>query len=154
MVNGLAGPERSHQGEALVEPVPALDRAARVAEGLEVGRSAEADAEDEPAAREPVDPRRLVRELPRQATRGRRDHRPQHEPRAFGHDGQDRPGIDAAHGAIRERDEVVVDEEPVPLALLRQDGDVDQRPGLAEEAEVRAIDTEAHGRHLLRTHRT
>src|SRR2546423_4772531 len=134
MVDELAGPEPSHQGEALVEPVPALDRAAGVAERLEVEGCAKADTEHEPAARETIDPSRLVRELPGQATRGRCDHRPQYELRAFGHDGQDRPWIDAAHSATGERDEVVVDEEPVPSALLRQDGHVDQRPRLTAQA--------------------
>src|SRR5438552_3950508 len=99
MVDGLAGPELSQQGEALVEAIPALDRAVAVAEGLEVERSAEADPENEPAARESVDGDGLAGELPGQTACGRCDHRSQHQLRAVGYDGQDRPRIDAAHGA-------------------------------------------------------
>jgi hypothetical protein len=100
-----------------------------------VGRRADPDAEDQPAATQPVQARRLPGQLPRPPPRYRRDHGAELDPRGAGGDhGQDEPGIDDRRpvAAVREHD-VVPQEEPVETRFLGGDAKLDQPGGLLAE---------------------
>jgi hypothetical protein len=58
--DGLAGPEGGQHLEALVENAGSLSLVERLSHRLEVAPTAEADADDEPSPREPVECCRLL----------------------------------------------------------------------------------------------
>ena len=119
--------------------------------------AAEADAEDEPAAAEPVQRRGLPGDLGRPAAGEGRDHGA--EPHPFG-GGGDRRQRDPRVGHLPDRRppaQVVPDEDPVPAGLLRlggQTGDHGRVGELVEERQPqRRTDSAAAGpadqRHVL-----
>ena len=90
------------------------------------GPFAQASAEDQAPAREPVQGDRLMRELPRLPARHRRDHGAEVKLGPLGDHGQDRPGS-AVHRPALDDDDVVVEKEAVPAGLLAFQRQVDER---------------------------
>jgi hypothetical protein len=140
VVHRLAGPGGGQDVQRLVEhrrSGPVLELLARLgqfAAGLVV---AQADAEDEPAAAEPVERGGLPGDLGRPAAGERRDHGA--EPHPVG-GGRDRRQRDPRIGHVPDRGppaQVVPDEDPVPAGLLRLGGQTGHHHRVGEVVEQR-----------------